>query len=78
VPWPNPTIGSSPEIFEYDPKTSVPPVTGVFVVGGVVAAVAPLTVVDVFVEAPSSSPHAEAIKPIAATTTHARLSLIVP
>jgi hypothetical protein len=76
VPWPKPTIGSRPEIFEYDPKTKVPPVTGALVVAGVVAAVAPGTVVDVG-SAPLSSPHAVAIKPRAAITTNVRLSLMI-
>src|SRR5215213_2670176 len=70
VPWPRPTMGSRPEIFEYEPKTSVPPVTGALVVGGVVAAFEP-PVFGVDVPSPSS-PHAVASKPMAATTTSAR------
>src|SRR6478672_2502180 len=77
VPWPNPTRGSSPEILEYEPKVSVPPVTGVFVVAGAVDADAPFAVLDVLVSAPLSSPHAVAIKPTAAATTNARLNLMM-
>src|SRR5438552_8956985 len=80
VPWPKPTIGSRPEIFEYEPNVRVPPVTGVLVVGGDVAAVAVPPVVAADVPPLLLSPHAAAIKPMAAKITATRVLsfMIVP